>query len=99
MVTKPRSGSLTIGSRFAATSTLIRSAILRARPASATGSSWEGLFGGQGPRCEGPAPTRRCGPLPRGIRSGAGLLAHLVRGDEVAQLEVVERPQVDAALE
>src|SRR5699024_4284179 len=35
---------------------------------------------------------------PTGSGSAAGLLLHLVGGDEVLELEVVEGPQVDAAL-
>src|SRR6478609_8271179 len=53
---------------------------------------------------EGPTPRYRCGPFTASRHalspgSGARLLSHLVRGDEVLELEVVVRPQVDAALE
>src|SRR6476469_6314859 len=104
MVMKPRSGSLTIDTTLAAMSVLMRSAILRARPASAM----RGLLGaqvvdeqlgdGQALRRSRGA-TTRSPPCPTRHTSGAGLLAHFVRGDEVAELEVVVGPQVDAALE
>src|SRR4051812_13686243 len=107
MVTNPRSGFLTIDSRFSAVSVLMRSAIFWARAVSATGpphivgtGAPSTLVTGGGVDGSGRHTARGVPPAPRtSSASGARLLAHLVGGDEVLELEVVERAQVDAALE
>src|SRR5581483_571278 len=63
MVTKPRRGSLIRRSRVSATTTLIRSASLRARAVSVTCPS---SYGAVGPR---PAPPRPRYPSPPGARA------------------------------